>query len=115
MPHRIISLLLLFAMLLPAQDLRSVALQLPLGTPLYVQTKSRVIERARLVSVTDEGISILVLDGGALKEQAYRYSELRHLERRAGHMSAGRAILTTLGVVYGVSVVLTLFFVAAHK
>lgn len=114
MLFRSISLLILFAMLLPGRDLRSMALQLPLGTPLRVQTKLQSIEKARLQSVTDEGISILVLDGGALKEQTYRYSELRYLESR-GRMSGGRAVLTTLGVVYGVSLALAVVLVAASR
>ncbi|QOY85309.1 hypothetical protein [Paludibaculum fermentans] len=114
MLFRPISLLLFFALLLPARDLRSMALQLPLGTPLRVQTQTQTIVKARLQSVTDEGISILVLDGGALKEQTYRYSELRYLESRAGRMSGGRAVLTTLGILYGISMVCTLVLLAAH-
>ncbi|MBN9659485.1 MAG: hypothetical protein J0H49_14980 [Acidobacteria bacterium] len=114
MLFRCVSLLLFFAMLLPGKDLRSMALQLPPGSPLRVRTQSQIIEKARLQSVTDEGISILVLDGGSLKEQTYRYSELRHLESR-GRMTGGRAILTTLGVVYGISLVLTVVLVAASR
>lgn len=115
MTYRSISIVLFFTMLLPAADIRSTALKLPSGTPLRVQTRTRTIERARLQSVTDDGISVLVVDGGALKEQHYRYAELRYLERRSERMSAGQAALATVGITWGISLIASLVLVAASR
>lgn len=115
MLYRLLSVVLLFTMLLPAADVRSTALQLPPGTPLRVQTRTRTIPRARLQSVTDDGISVLVLDGGVLKEQSYRYAELRYLERRSVHMAGGQAVLVTLATVVGIGLIEGLVLVAARR
>ncbi|MGJ5815067.1 hypothetical protein [Paludibaculum fermentans] len=112
---RLVALLLCFAMLVPARDIRSKALQLPIGTTVRLRIPSGIIEKARLHSVTDEGISVLVLESGALKEQSYRYAEIRHLERRAGRMSAGRVVLTTVGVYCLVALTFGIVAIAASR
>lgn len=112
---RLFALFLSFAILLPAADVRSTALQLPLGAPVRVRTATETIYHARLHTVTDEGISVLVLKNGALTEQAYRYTELRHIEQYGKHMSAGKVILITAGVYVLVGITMMVALVAASR
>lgn len=112
---RLLSLLLCLSMVLPAGDLRSAALQLPTGSPVRIITRTGLIEHARLQAVSEEGISVLVIENGALQTRNFPYAELVRLERRGERQSAGRVILTTVGVYVLVGWTILVVALAVHR
>lgn len=112
--YRLVALLLCFAMLLPARDIRAQAARLPIGTPVSVRTKTQTLKQAKLQAVTDEGITILVLDGGTLAEKSLPYADIRRLERRAERASSDTILLNIFAALGVIALTSLLIGVAVH-
>lgn len=77
------------------------ALALPLDSPIAVKTRSKAHYRGRLLAVTESNLTFRTLENGAIAHLTLPYADILSLTRTDKPMSPAKAVLLTLGVLYG--------------
>ncbi len=96
---RLLSILLISALLLPAADIRSKALRIPAGTPVRIGTRANQTIRAKLLSVSSDGLTFQAVEAGNIVERTMSFSDVRSVDPKEERMGAGKVALITLGAI----------------
>jgi len=110
---RLLSLLLISALLLPAADVRAKALEIRSGTPIRINTTSKLTIRAKLLSVSSDSLTFQTVEGGGIVERTMPFSDVRSINPKKERMSSGKAVLITLGAYFLISTAFVVIVFAA--
>lgn len=84
------------------------ALALPPDAPIALKTRNKATYRGRLLSVNDTHLTFRTLQNGAISDLTLPYADIHSLKRTDKPMSPAKAVLITLGVLYGIGLVIGL-------
>lgn len=82
------------------------ALALPPDSPIAVKTRNKANYRGRLLAVTESHLTLRTLDNGAIADLTLPYADIHSLKRTDKPMSPAKAVLLTLGVLYGIGLLI---------
>lgn len=88
------------AMLFAQQTMREKAVSIPVGEIVDVRLNPKGKERVKgqLVSVSEQGLSVRTVDGGAVKERVIPFDEIQSLSQKRRDSHTGLKILAGIGI-----------------
>ena len=84
------------------------ALALPEQCPVSVVTRARAVYKGRLLKVAENDLTLRTLVKGVISDVTLAYSDISKLRRTDKPMSPAKAVLITLGVLYGIGLAIGL-------
>jgi hypothetical protein len=85
------------------------ALALPPDAPISLKTRNKANYRGRLLAVNDTHLTFRTLQDGRISDLTLPYADIHSIKRTDKPMSPAKAVLITLGVLYGIGVVFAAF------
>ncbi|HEY3442784.1 MAG TPA: hypothetical protein VGK29_18635 [Paludibaculum sp.] len=110
---RLIAIILAATLCLPAAevakpDMRAVALEIPTGSPVRIKTLSKETVQGKLTAITTDGVTLQVLEKDQISERSVAFHDVKSIQQTNKPMSAGKVVLITLAVLYGIGALIGL-------
>ena len=110
---RLIAVTLAATLCLPAAevakpDIRAVALEIPSGVPVRIKTTDKKAIQGKLTAVTSDGVTLQVVEKDQVTERTVPFAEMKSIKQTNKQMSSGVVVLITLGVLYGLGIIVGL-------
>jgi len=106
--YRILALVLIFAFVLQAANVRNKLLTTPTGSPVILYFKDGTEVQGKVLNTDTQGVRIQLNKNGEVEEKFYDYKQIRAVHTQEARMSPGRTILITLGVLWIVGALVSL-------
>ena len=110
---RLIAITLATTLCLPAAevakpDIRAIALEIPAGVPVRIKTTDKNTVQGKLTAVTSDGVTLQAVDKDQITERTVPFAQMKSIKQTNKPMSAVAAVLITLGVLYGIGLIIGL-------
>lgn len=110
---RLIAIFLTATFCLPAaepakSDVQTVALTIPTGVPVRIKTTAKQTIQGKLIGVESDSVILQIVERDRITERTVPFAQMKSIKQTNKPMSAGGVVLITLGVLYGIGLIIGL-------
>ncbi len=87
-------------------DPREAVLVIPAGASVRIKTIDKQTIEGRLGATTSESVTVQILAKDQIRERTVAFAEMKSIRQTNKPMSAGKAVLITLGVIYSIAYII---------